>query len=574
MSRSVSTKPPRAFSYIRFSSAGQAQGDSLRRQTDKSIEWCDRNNVQLDETLTFQDLGVSGFTGAHLKEGAALAHFLSMVQEGKIPKGSYLLIEDMDRLSRLPLMQALDLFRGIIESGIIIVTLGDNQQHDRKSLDNLSGLLIPLVSMQKAHESSQRTSERVKSAWSQKRTKLSTDIFTSICPAWIKSEDGAFKPINEKVDTLKMIFQLALDGLSALMICKKLNHDQVPVLSPGKRWYESSLKRLLKDRRVIGEFQPHVRETRTKRVPSGDPIPNYYPAVISEDMFHRLQAQYTRRKRTISKTGEAYPNLFARFIFCHCGSKITRIPSGKYKGAFRYATVVCEDARVGKGCKHRSWNYTDLETKLLLFINDKIRLDDLTKQNETQETGALMGEIAFVEQSMNQIDIRTKNWEDSIADYQGANARQYNQRMQARIDAALAEKETLTKRHYDLTRKVDELTKIQIDPAKHLASMKELIQCMQQDPTGEERNNLRRRLRGMLFEMIERITLYPEQKTLSIYFKSGKVRTMFGPEVKADWVRETFGDQPFHVDDWDDQLTISIALDEDGNPMTTLIPTN
>ena len=44
----------KAFSYLRFSSAKQADGDSIRRQTEATRRWCERNGVQLDETLTEQ----------------------------------------------------------------------------------------------------------------------------------------------------------------------------------------------------------------------------------------------------------------------------------------------------------------------------------------------------------------------------------------------------------------------------------------------------------------------------------------------------------------------------------------
>jgi hypothetical protein len=48
---------PTAYSYLRFSSAEQARGDCVRRQTDKTAEWCRRNKVTLDSTLSLATKG-------------------------------------------------------------------------------------------------------------------------------------------------------------------------------------------------------------------------------------------------------------------------------------------------------------------------------------------------------------------------------------------------------------------------------------------------------------------------------------------------------------------------------------
>ncbi len=50
---------PTAYSYLRFSSVEQAKGDSIRRQTEATVAWCERNRVGLDHTLTLRDEGVN-----------------------------------------------------------------------------------------------------------------------------------------------------------------------------------------------------------------------------------------------------------------------------------------------------------------------------------------------------------------------------------------------------------------------------------------------------------------------------------------------------------------------------------
>src|SRR5262245_27895429 len=98
--RTDPASPPVVISYIRFSDQPQQQGDTLRRQTAGTERWCERNGFRLDTSLTVRDLGVSAFRGKHRSDKAALGQFLEAVRRGKVPRGSFLVIENLDRLSR------------------------------------------------------------------------------------------------------------------------------------------------------------------------------------------------------------------------------------------------------------------------------------------------------------------------------------------------------------------------------------------------------------------------------------------------------------------------------------------
>ena len=93
---------PLAYSYLRFSTVEQAKGDSIRRQTEATAAWCNRNKITLDTSISLRDEGVSAYRGKH-RENAdthALAALLQAVKSGRIPAGSYLVVESLDRLSR------------------------------------------------------------------------------------------------------------------------------------------------------------------------------------------------------------------------------------------------------------------------------------------------------------------------------------------------------------------------------------------------------------------------------------------------------------------------------------------
>src|SRR5262245_30080566 len=118
-----------AYSYRRWSSPEQARGDALRRQTAAAEAWCKRNDVQLDNTLNMVDAGISAFRGANLEnpDANALAGFVAAVRLGRVPKGSYLICESFDRISRNKSRLALPPVLELINAGIRIVQLVPEQ---------------------------------------------------------------------------------------------------------------------------------------------------------------------------------------------------------------------------------------------------------------------------------------------------------------------------------------------------------------------------------------------------------------------------------------------------------------
>jgi DNA invertase Pin-like site-specific DNA recombinase len=111
---------PKAYSYTRFSRPEQADGDSLRRQTEAARAYAGREQLDLDETLTFHDPGISAFRGRNAEEGK-LGDFLNAVRGGIIPPGSFLLVESLDRISRQTVRKAVRTMEDIVEAGVTLV---------------------------------------------------------------------------------------------------------------------------------------------------------------------------------------------------------------------------------------------------------------------------------------------------------------------------------------------------------------------------------------------------------------------------------------------------------------------
>ncbi|HCM1426645.1 TPA: recombinase family protein [Vibrio parahaemolyticus] len=89
---------------------------------------------------TFSDLGVSGWKGANIETGA-LSQFLQCVEDGYIEKGSVLIVENVDRLSRAGVQRAVSLLMQLLASGISIYTFTDSKLYEPDSHNPLMDLM-------------------------------------------------------------------------------------------------------------------------------------------------------------------------------------------------------------------------------------------------------------------------------------------------------------------------------------------------------------------------------------------------------------------------------------------------
>lgn len=317
---------PKVYSYVRFSSEKQSAGDSYRRQMDAAKAFCAENDLELVDSkdYLFFDRGRSAYKGQHLDDTGELARFLSYVEDGSVPAGSYLVVESLDRLSRERVKDALPRFLDLLNKGINVYTSTDKRLYtkDYNELD----LIISIVAMSRAHEESKTKGGRVSSAWQTKQTKAREESrpLGKLCPYWLEFVDNAYQPIPARVEVVQRIFQLAQDGYGHRAIATRLNQDGIPAFSAGRKnasgsWANSSIAHILRSRSVLGEYQPH-RFIDGKRQPHGEPIEGFFPAVISPDQFYSSQQAVSSRKLSSATKPSKNFNLWAGVAKCGCGA--------------------------------------------------------------------------------------------------------------------------------------------------------------------------------------------------------------------------------------------------------------
>ena len=147
----------KAYIYVRMSTEQQSHGDSLPRQTERAEAFCRQHGLEIDQELNLQDIGVSAFTGANVESGA-LGRFLEAIKENKVPRGSYLLIESHDRLSRMEPARALPIFLEIQKAGISIAILADNRVFHPTGGSHFE-LIEAIIGMARSHDESRMKSD-------------------------------------------------------------------------------------------------------------------------------------------------------------------------------------------------------------------------------------------------------------------------------------------------------------------------------------------------------------------------------------------------------------------------------
>ncbi len=369
---------PKAYSYIRMSTLEQLKGHSAARQYEAAEKYAEENGLVMQDII--EDIGVSAFKGNNARNGE-LAVFLKAVKSGKIDQGSYLIVESLDRLSRDDILPATTLLTDIIGSGIIVVTLLDEQKFSKEAVTTNPFMLVQaLTIMVRANDESKTKSKRQKSVWAKKRTVIQSGKPTpQRLPAWLSYSHHKNEIVmnEERCKLIIEIIELSRDGYGAYSIARLLNErGEKPWGSPkqkkGKQkkpvWYESYIKKILTNRAVLGEFQPRkfaeTRYNKTK-VSAGDMCPNYYPKVVDDNLFAASQLAISKRKVTgAGRKGKKNSNLFSGLLICKsCGSGISYINKGAGPKGGKY--LRCSSSHLNAECNEPAWRYSDVESSLI-----------------------------------------------------------------------------------------------------------------------------------------------------------------------------------------------------------------
>ncbi|BDY05434.1 hypothetical protein F0521_24750 [Ferrimonas sp. YFM] len=361
----------RCYSYIRWSSEKQAHGTTLARQKKIANEIADENGLELVELV---DEGLSAFKGKHRKDGA-LGAFIEAVRNKHVPADSWLVVENLDRLSREDIMSSLPMFMQLLELGITIVTGMDRKVYSGQSvIENPMDLMHSILLFSRAHEESKTKSKRtyghaqaiVTAHNNGKRSpegyayaikSVGTNIWWSDC------SDEFVRPHAVYYEVAKEIVGYIKQGLGNYRIIELLNAKYPPpTKNKHNSWSANLISKFHLSRALLGE--KCITLNGVEYVLEG-----YYPALVSEDEFHLLQA--IKKSKTSKTTATTHQPLLSGIKVLRCGECGGSMYAFTQRDKPRY---ICGTGQQNQGC--RPWSFNGMwveDTVLRLAANHVFR---------------------------------------------------------------------------------------------------------------------------------------------------------------------------------------------------------
>lgn len=337
------------FSYIRFSTHTQADGDSLRRQTQAARDYADKHGYEYVDQ-SFRDLGVSGFKSV---QRPALDELMGCIEQGVIQAGDAVFIENVDRLSRQGFRPTYNVICNMLESDVTLIAAAERLILTRDSMNDLVSVIRIATSASLAYDESKKKSERVQAAKNkQRQDAINGKPINRRLPYWlVRTDDGyAIDPV--KSEPIKLLISMRQQGHGLAKIAAELNRRGYPTRFNRSGWSFSTLAGILQNRALYGAYQPGTRITHSWYEP--DPttiITGYYPALITFTEWQDLQCLFTGA----GGPSPTVDNPLSRLVRCgYCNTamflKVSKRRSAKTGEMLHYWTWICTLNKNG-GCE-------------------------------------------------------------------------------------------------------------------------------------------------------------------------------------------------------------------------------
>jgi DNA invertase Pin-like site-specific DNA recombinase len=445
---------------------------------------------------------MSAFRMRNAKTGA-LAAFVEAVQNDIVAPGSCLLVENIDRLTRADMPDAMTLFLQIINAGIVVITLTNEQQYSRESLIKEPWSIYAIVSeLMRANMESVHKSTRVADAYEQKRKDAANGkLFTRMLPGWLRFNEDTrrIEVIPQRAEVVKTIFEKIDAGWSRQRIAQLLNEKATGTWDiPNRKrkaqyWHSSYILKIVTNPAVVGTFVPHktVKEAGGRQRRPQEPIEGYFPPVVERDLYERVTAHM---KSTAARGRNAYTDpksIFAGVIKCdYCGSTVTRVPKGDY------VYLVCNKAHMRAGCRYQAVTYANVEQRFR-EIADWI-VDDAPRGQDATETEAQINDL---DAEVDELTDRAREAAALVIEEKSEGARAEMRAAEAKLKEAA---QRLTKLYADRERLTSETVRRKLET---------LRSALKQQPLDVVEVN------KALRQAVSKIVINPERGDLTIYWR-------------------------------------------------------
>jgi len=392
---------------------------SAERQLAYAAAWAATHGLELDAELSLRDEGLSAYHQRHVRTGA-LGAFLAAVDAGRVPHGSVLIVEQLDRLSRAEPIVAQAQLAQIVNAGVTVVTAADNKTYSRESLRAAPmDLVYSLLVMIRAHEESDTKSKRVKDsivrqcqAWIAGTYR--GRIVNGKDPEWVRfagrdKTECRWEFVPERVAAVRYTLDLYRKGYGGDRIVRGLTEAGlrlVPAPPTAHQLYRFVRQEALSGTRVLEvDGQKYV-------------LQGYYPALLTPEEWAELQTLNEVRARTKMRVFQV-PGVITGVgmtVCGYCGTALIGINQGGRlradgtlaDGHRRLVCVAYNDAKACPGPRPSTVSMVPAERAVLQFCSDRLNLASLFRGGDRGtelKTAAqsLLAEVGELERKLGRI---------------------------------------------------------------------------------------------------------------------------------------------------------------------------
>ena len=354
-SKTKETANMNAIIYARVSTDLQ----DFNRQIEDIKAYCNKENIEIISEFTEKESGTK----------RARIELTSMIAFCKNSKPDYVIISELSRLGRTS--EVSRIIETLNDLKICLISLKENLKtlNEDKTINSTAGLIISVMSGINTFELSTmkyRIASGILSA--AKNGKAMCGIYY---PYGFTVDKNGKLIINEtEAETVRLMFQMYMDGNGIFKICKYLNTKNIPSRT-GKLWSETPLHKIFTNTIYIGKrkYKNTIIEL---------------PSIIDDELFEGVNIRLKSKINMISINKKHTYLLDNRLIKCGgCGYAYIGIKSSK-NSAYKCSS------RTLRSCENPSISLKKLEesvTKVILthFPQLLLRNQDNTNINSEVE---------------------------------------------------------------------------------------------------------------------------------------------------------------------------------------------
>ncbi|MCQ2407641.1 MAG: recombinase family protein [Oscillospiraceae bacterium] len=340
--------------YMRLSredGTGKRESESISNQRILLMQYARQHGITV--TYQFADDGISGIT----MNRDAFRQMLSMIEDGEI---NILLVKDLSRLSRDYIRTGELLEYWFPAHGVRFISVDDG-------IDTRSATSCDFFPIRAVMDDwyARDISRKVRAALYARQAE--GYCTTPALPFGYQRSDCNIIINDKQAGTVRMIYDMYLNGAGFCMISAMLRDPKAPVYSAERCWSDVTVRRILKNTAYIGRLRLHSTQKLSYksdiRINTDNPVFYPVPPIISETVFEAVQNRIISRSHS-----RPSPHWMSGKITCGCCGARMHIT-----GLGAKCRIVCGMRKRGGECRNPSLSMS----VLLRMIDNQLCTDGI-----------------------------------------------------------------------------------------------------------------------------------------------------------------------------------------------------